>query len=104
MRPANHQQAAIHMEYLLNRKISGCRRTKVKEHIQRAKRIAVIIWTRFQIGPYQYQLKHLAWYINTQTQHLQPATRYRHWLTVRYIVSALNKLDEWEQTLERLNH
>jgi len=100
MRPANQQQAEKHMEHLLNRKISGCRRSKVNEHTQRARRIAVMIWTRFQVGPYQYQLKHLIWYLNTWTRHLKPATRYRHWITLRYIVWALNKPDAWAQALQ----
>ena len=89
MRPANQQQSVQHMEHLLNSKIPGGRRTKVREHTQRAKRIATIIWARFQVGPYQYQLKHLIWCRRTQTQYLNPSTRYRHCLTHRYIVRAL---------------
>ena len=95
MRPANQQQAEKHMEHLLNRKLTGNRHTKVKEHTQRAKRIAAIIWARFQVGPYQYQLKHLHWYLQTQTTHLKPATRYRYWLTIQNILHALNKQGEW---------
>ena len=100
MRPANQQQAEKHMEHLLNRKIPGGRRTKVREHTQRASRIAAIIWARFQVDPYQYQLKHLIWYLNTQTQRYQPSARYRHRLTVKYIVSALSKQAAWGQALQ----
>ena len=89
------------MEHLLNRKIPGNRQTKVKEHNQRAKGIAAMIWIRFQVGPYQYQLKHLTWYFNTQVQRLKPATQYRHWLTLRLIIHALNKPDAWFQALAR---
>ena len=95
MRPANQQQAVRHMEYLLKRKVKGNRRTRVKEHMNRAKRIAIVIWVRFQVGPYQYQLKHLVWYLNTQTLHLKPATRYRDWLTLQQIIYSLNKADTW---------
>ena len=70
MRPANQHQAEKHMEHLLSRKLTGNRHTKVKEHTQRAKRIAATIWVRFQVGPYQYQLKHLRWYLQTQTKQL----------------------------------
>ena len=56
MRPANQKQAVQHMEYLLGRKLAGRRKTRVKEHTNRAKRMAVDIWTRFQVGPYQYLL------------------------------------------------
>ncbi|MEE8060092.1 MAG: hypothetical protein V3T17_20005 [Pseudomonadales bacterium] len=58
MRPANQQQAMQHMAHLLNRKLTGNRHAKVKEHTKRAQHIAAIIWKRFQVGPYQYQLKH----------------------------------------------
>ncbi|MGX4675810.1 hypothetical protein ACWCIB_02970 [SAR92 clade bacterium H246] len=95
MRPANQRQVEQHMEHLLDRKLKGNRTTKVKEHIKRAKNIASAIWMRFQVGPYQYQLKHLKWYLETQTQHLTANTGYRHWLTVKNIMKALNKGDYW---------
>lgn len=95
MRPANQQQAERHMEHLLNRKLKGNRGTRVKEHTHRAKKIATVIWTRFHVGPYQYQLKHLKWYLNTQIRHLKAATQYRHWLTVKNIIFALGKENDW---------
>ena len=49
MRPANQQQAERHMEHLMNRKLKGNRGTRVKEHTQRAKKIAAVIWTRFHL-------------------------------------------------------
>ena len=100
MRPANQQQAERHMEYLLNRKLKGNRSTRVKEHTHRAKKIAAMIWTRFHVGPYQYQLKHLKWYMDTRIRHLKPDTQYRHWLTIKNIVDVLNKEDNWEAQLQ----
>ena len=95
MCPANQQQAERHMEHLLNRKLKGNRSTRVKEHTQRAKKIAASIWKRFQVGPYQYQLKHLKWYLDTKIRHLKPDTQYRHWLTVKNIIVALGKESDW---------
>ena len=95
MCPANQQQAKQHMEHLLNRKLKGNRSTRVKEHTQRAKKIAALIWKRFQVGPYQYQLKHLKWYLDTKIRHLKAATQYRHWLTVKNITIVLDKEIEW---------
>jgi len=91
MRPANQQQAERHMEHLMNRKLKGNRGTRVKEHTHRAKKIAAVIWIRFQVGPYQYQLKHLKWYLDTKIRHLKPDTQYRHWLTVKNITIVLDK-------------
>ena len=91
MRPANQQQAIRYMEYLLKRKIQGNRQTRVKEHVGRAKRIAIAIWVRFQVGPYQYKFKHLRWYMEVHIKGLAANTRYKYWLTIRHIVSALGK-------------
>lgn len=95
MRPANAQQAIRHMEHLLARKLTGNRSSRVREHLTRAKQIAARIYGQFQVGPYQYQLKHLHWYLETQSHTLKPATRYRHWLTVRNIINALDKSADW---------
>lgn len=101
MRPANQQQAIRHMEHLLKRKLKGNRQTRVNEHMKRSNRIAAAIWGRFQVGPYQYQLKHIRWYMEVYTKYLAPNTRYRHWLTIRSITQALNKNAEWIILLER---
>ena len=100
MRPANAQQAVQHMEHLLARKLTGKRSGRVREHLNRAKRIAAILYCQFQVGPYQYQVKHLRWYLTTQTHQLKPATRYRHWLTVKYGVYALGKEAHWMKALQ----
>ncbi len=99
MRPATQYQAMQHMHHLLSRKLAGNRQTRVKEHTRRAMLIAAIIWQRFQVGPYRYQVKHLRWYLDTQTRHLKPATRYRHWLTIKNLVSALGKEKGWSGQL-----
>ena len=99
MRPANQQQAIRHMNHLLKCKLKGNRQASVKEHLNRARRIAVAIWGRFQVGPYQYQLKHLGWYIEVYTKDLKPSTRYRYRLTIIHIDRALNLNTEWANFL-----
>ncbi len=46
-------------------------------------------------GRTSWQAKHLRWYLTTQTEAYTHGTRYRHWLTVRALVSALGKGDHW---------
>jgi hypothetical protein len=99
MRPANTAQAQQHMRQLLAGKITGRRRTRVKEHTQRAQHIAECLYRRFQVGPYQYRLHHLLWYLDSQTKPLSPATRYRHWLTIQIIVLALQREGDWKNHL-----
>ena len=95
MRPANPKQAQQHMRYLLGKKITGRRGTRVKEHTKRALAIADALYRQFQAGPYQYQLHHISWYLNTHIQLLKQGSQYRHWLTIRLIVIALSKEKQW---------
>jgi hypothetical protein len=44
-------------------------------------------------------LKHLRWYLVERTREYTSSTRYRHWLTVRLLILALDR-DDW---LERLD-
>ena len=101
VRPANPQQAQQHMRHLLGKKITGRRKTRVKEHTKRALTISDAIYRQFQVGPYQYQLHHLSWYLNTHIQPLKPSSQYRHWLTVRMIVMVLNRAEQWLPLLRR---
>ena len=95
MRPASPQQAQQHMRHLLGRKITGKRGTRVKEHTKRALTIADILYRQFQVGPYQYRLHHLSWYLNICIQPLKQSSQYRHWLTIRLIVIVLGKDEQW---------
>ena len=99
MRPATLDQAKRHMYYLLAYKIKGRRSTKVKEHLARAALIAEVLYRHFQIGPYQIRLKHLLWYLEVHIEPLSSASQYRHWLTIRLIVKALKKWDQWQLLL-----
>lgn len=86
------------MRHLIKHRISGSQR-KVNEHNNRASALSDMLWIRFQLGVYQYQLKHLKWYLEG-TKLLLPATRYRHWLTVKVILEALGKEADWTDQLQ----
>lgn len=95
MRPANVHQAQQHMRQLLGKKITGRRGTRIKEHTKRALQIADVLYRQFQVGPYQYKQHNLSWYLKTHIQPLTPSSQYRHWLTIRIIVTALDKELQW---------
>jgi hypothetical protein len=95
MRPTTSQQAALQTRDLLVRTLPGSRRGTVRAHLARAEQIGAAIFQRFRVGPYQAQAKHFRWYLEAQTRNLMPSTRYRHWLTIRAIVSVLGKMDDW---------
>jgi hypothetical protein len=98
--PANQTQAARIARGLLVRRLPGSRRGTVRAHLQRAELIAEIVWRRWQVGPRQWQVKHLRWYLMERTNHYTPGTRYRHWLTVRVLVYALGREDNWPLHLQ----
>lgn len=98
-RPANQRAAARQARSLLANRLPGSRRGTVRQHLARSGHIARIIWRRWQVGPYQWQLKHLRWYLLARTADLSSGTRYRHWLTVRLLIFALDK-DNWIEQLD----
>ena len=98
-RPANQRAAARQARSLLAGRLPGSRRGTVRQHLARAGHVARIIWRRWQVGPYQWQLKHLRWYLQECTGQLAVGTRYRHWLTVRLLIFALDH-DGWIKRLD----
>ena len=93
--PASAHAAGRQARSMLARSLPGSRRGTVAAHLARTERVADAIWRRWQVGPYRWQLKHLRWYLVTQTDALSDSTRYRHWLTVRALVDSLGRGDEW---------
>jgi len=98
-RPPNQRAAARQARSLLANRLPGSRRGTVRQHLARAQRLAQIIWQRWQVGPYQWRLKHLRWYLQERTDDYTTGTRYRHWLTVRLLILALDH-DGWIERLD----
>ena len=98
-RPANYRIAGLQARSLLVKRLPGSRRGTVRQHLARSQRIAELIWRRWHVGPGQWRLKHIRWYLLTRTAHLGSGTRYRHWLTVRPLLVALDK-DGWIERLD----
>jgi hypothetical protein len=59
----------------------------------------VVIYRRWQVGPYQWRVKHVRWYLEHITNGFKPSTRYRHWLTIRVLMIALGKETDWQRHL-----
>jgi hypothetical protein len=101
-RLANHRAAARIARSLLANRLPGSRRGTVRQHLARSGYIAQTIWRRWHVGPYQWQLKHLRWYLVERTNEHASGTRYRHWLTVRLLILALDH-DGWIERLDGPN-
>ena len=99
MRPRGKHQARQHMLHLMKRRLKGSRQT-INKHYNQTLYMSDVLWTGFQVGAYQYQLKHLKWFLEEGTKFLLPSTRYRYWLAVKIILEALDKEDEWTDQLQ----
>ncbi len=98
-RPGNQRSAGRQARALLAKRLPGSRRGTVRHHLARATHIAATIWRRWHVGPFQWQGKHLHWYLAEKTCEYVSGTRYRHWLTVRLLILALDR-DGWIQRLD----
>ncbi len=98
-RPPNQRIAGRKARDLLARTIRGTRKETLHAHLERAERIGQTLWRHWQVGPYQWQVKHLRWYLTTQLRALTPGTQYRYWLTLRALVCALDRKDAWVRHL-----
>lgn len=83
---------------LLEKKLLGSPMRR-RNHLARARQIARIIWARWDVQVWRWQVKHVRWYLDVAIRDKAPGTRYHHWLTVRTIVAALSKMDAWESRL-----
>jgi hypothetical protein len=70
--------------------------TTVHAHLGRAGGIAACIYRRWQVGPYEWQVKHLRWFLEHGTTSLEGSVRcYRYWLTIRVLIIALGREADW---------
>jgi hypothetical protein len=99
-RPPTQRIAGRQARDLLARTLRGTRKQTLNTHLERAERLGQTIWRHWQRGPYQWQVKHVRWYLTRKLNDLTPATQYRYWLTVRAIVYALGKETDWLPHLE----
>ncbi len=98
--PASQIDAARIARSLLGKSMPGSRRGSVKGHLERAAAIADAIWRHFHVGPYQWQAKHLRWYLEHHIVTLAPTSRYDRWRTIRALAVALARMNDWEAHLK----
>lgn len=61
--------------------------------------IAGSIWRQYEIGPFQWQAKHLRWFLRDGTAELSMDDRHTYYLTVERVSQALGKWGRWEDDL-----
>lgn len=98
--PASHTEARTLAQTLLSRSQPGARHTTVTARVKLAGQIAECVWKRWQVGPWQWRLKHITWYLDVAIKTSAPATRYRHWRAIRAVLYAMQR----EHLAVRLEH
>ncbi len=94
----NASQAVRTLQAMLKRSLTGSPRS-VREHLGRARLIAEGIWRRWHVGPWQWRLKHVRWFLEHRTEHLGPWARYKYWLTILKVLEARRKTHLWRRGL-----
>lgn len=97
--PRNADQAGRMAAQLLKRSRPG-HSVAVRRECQRAAAVAGVIWTRWHVGPWQWQCKHVRWFLEHHLNQYQGWTRYRYWLTIERLLCAVGKLEDWRVHLK----
>ena len=85
---------------LIERAQPGTIHAAVRAHIQRGERIHQLIAERWgPQHPRNWKMKHVRWYLQTETAHLAPSTRHDHWRTIRILLAAVGRWPVWEPQL-----
>lgn len=86
-------------EHVLWSAMRGMRPSTRNQRIRRVAQLAAIIWSRWKVGLYGWQHKHVLWALDVHFGAATPHTRYQMWLAVRDAVRVLRR-SHWEQTLQ----
>lgn len=92
------------MELFLTGVLTGSRATR-QRHLRQARAMQIAIqkhWKRD--NPWNWQLKHLIWFLNSHLENNELATRYYYSLTARLICKRLYRSDRWTQILRSGRH
>jgi hypothetical protein len=88
--PSSLTGAGSQARQILFRALAG-KRTNVERRIRFAKHVAERIWRSWQVGPWQWRLKHLEWYLDVEIGGLKASSRYDHWRAIRTILSGTDR-------------
>ena len=86
------------MKNFLGKRLTGATIT-IHKHHDRAMVIADAIFQRFGVHIYQYQQKHLVWFLTQHNQTFSKGTRYNYFLTIKRIINLSPQFKRWENVL-----
>lgn len=101
-RPGSHAQAHMQAYSLLAKSLPGAAKNRVLR-ADLAGQIAETIWMQWQVGIWQWKLKHTEWYLDVQLREAKGWTRYHHWNAIRAILLATGRADLSDRLAKRKN-
>lgn len=96
--PKSADEAAKVAARLLQRAVPG-QAAFARSECSRAARIAAEVWSRWRVGPWQWQCKHVRWFLEHGTADYTGWTRYRYWLTIKRLLHVLGTWRDWRPRL-----
>lgn len=87
---------------LLAKSLPGAAKNRVLR-AELAGQIAEVIWAQWQVGIWQWKLKHVEWYLDVQMRDAANWTRYHHWSAIRAILLAIGRSDLVDRLAKRKN-
>ena len=91
-RPGSLMKAGLQAERILEKALPG-KHSNVVRRVRFARSIAERIWKRWQVGPWQWQLKHLQWYLDFEVCGLSASSRYDQWRAIRVLLAGTCRAD-----------
>ena len=88
--PPTENHAGRQAVSILEKALAG-KRANVTRRAKAAKNIAATIWRRWQVGPWEWQLKHLNWYLVHEVARLSPSAQYDKWRAIRVLLSGTRR-------------
>lgn len=101
-RPGSHTQAHMQAYMLLAKSLPGAAKNRVLR-ADLSGQIAETIWMKWQVGIWQWKLKHAEWYLDVQVRDAANWTRYHHWNAIRAILLAVGRSDLVDRLAKRKN-
>ena len=99
MNPSTHKQAAAVTRSILERHIVSLDSTSKILYRKVSPLIGDKIWRRWHKGPYQWKLKHAAWYLRHGTEDYDQSTRALHYDVMVFLLRALDR-GHWLRSLD----
>jgi hypothetical protein len=91
--------AQIKMKNFIGNRLTGAKTTKT-QHEERALIISTAIYSRFGVHVYQYQQKHLIWFLVEYSKGYTKGTRYNYYLTIMKIITLTPKFSCWKEKIK----